>query len=321
MDDISPVTFLEHLFPQGEIPENHTPVLCHPASFIARDTGREVHYYKAYRGTVRNARRIPRQPAGWLYCVSTIEPRPDGRLKRTFEDIREAWALVLDDWGTKACAPADAPVAPSVLLETSPGNYQAVYFLEPFDVTSPAGQGYYDDCLVSCARAGLSDPGMRSATRVAKMPGAVHKSGFITRVSDWHPERVWDLRELMDSMGVEVKPGRRVRGALKPGKYTRLEQVHDENYDWLVANWNVLGHNDQWVFIECPWRAQHTDGAQGPTSTAYSPDEYGRAGAAFKCLHGHCAHRSTADLVNFITQKKRIQRNENRRNNRRGRTA
>lgn len=296
-DNITPAVFFNTLFPPDEIGD-YTPVLCHPAQFVSPETGRTVDYYKNYRGTGRVARRVARKPEGWLYCVSTVEPRPDGRVKRTYEDIREAWAFVLDDIGTKAVGVPDLPVAPSALLETSPGNFQAVYLLAPYDVSGPKGQGYYDDCLVSCARAGLSDPGMRSATRVAKMPGAIHRSGFVTRLALWEPSRVWDLPDLMVEMGVDVKPGRRKRGMLKPGKHEQLQDVDDGLYAWLCDNWPVYGHNDQWVFIECPWRERHTDGEQGPSSTAYSPLDYGREGRGFKCLHGHCADR---DLIDFFT--------------------
>jgi hypothetical protein len=71
----------------------------------------------------------------------------------------------------------------------------------------------------------------------------------------------------------------------------------------LVDNWTVYGHNDQWVHVECPWRDQHTDGAQGASSTSYSPMDYGRAGAGFKCLHGHCADRDVADFMTYIMRR------------------
>lgn len=300
-DSITPEVFYNTLFPPDELGD-YCPVLCHPAQFTSRETGKVIDYYKNYRGSARTARKVTRNPAGWLYCVSTVQPRPDGRVKRTYDDVREAWVFVLDDIGTKAVAPDALPVAPSALLQTSEKdgvpNYQAVYLLAPFDVSGPKGQDYYDACMVSAARAGLSDPGMRSATRVAKMPGAVHSSGFITQVTHWAPERVWELPDLMDALGVEVKPGRRRRGMLKPGKHEVLADVEDPLYRWLVDNWPVHGSNDQWVFIDCPWRDRHTDGEQGSSSTAYSPLEYGRAGRGFKCLHGHCQDR---DLLDFIT--------------------
>ena len=68
------------------------------------------------------------------------------------------------------------------------------------------------------------------------------------------------------------------------------------------GNWEIYGHNETWVHIECPWRAEHTDGNQGPSSTAFSPDGYGTAGRGFSCLHGHCARRGLAEYLAAMGQ-------------------
>jgi hypothetical protein len=208
--------------------------------------------------------------------------------------------LVLDDIGTKADEP---PVPPSYVIETSAENYQWGYLIEPYDVSSPAGQAYYDSCLYSLGEAGLSDPGMRSASRLARLPGSLHRTGFVAKIWDWHPSRVWDLVELMALMDIPLKEPRKVR-ALKPGKHVTLDTVDDPVYLWLAAQGLVLGHNDSWIHIECPWRASHTDGAQGSSSTAYSPMDYGREGVGFKCLHGHCVNNDAADFMTWYAQER-----------------
>jgi hypothetical protein len=104
----------------------------------------------------------------------------------------------------------------------------------------------------------------------------------------------------MHTMGVEVKKGRRLAGALQPGRHTVLADVTDPHYQWLVDHWTIYGNNDQWVYIDCPWRDGHTDGLQGYSSTAYSPLDYGRAGRTFKCLHGHCTGKSTTHFLQWI---------------------
>lgn len=292
---ISVNTFLATLFPPELLAPDEVPLVSWPAEFTDRDSGELKAFYAQRAWSRRN--RIP-DDRPTFFCVSTVERQQRRQIKRRYENVRNAMALVVDDVGTKSDPP---PVPPSYILESSEGNYQWGYLLEPYDVSTPAGQAYYDSVLFSLAKAGFNDPGCRGATRIMRLPGAVHKTGFIARIDEWHPNRVWELDDLVTEFDIPlIAP--KTRKALKPGKYQRLEDVDDGIYEWLIAQGRVLGHNEQWVFIECPWRHEHTDGAQGASSTAYSPDEYGREGRTFKCLHGHCAHRNTADFLTWVQQ-------------------
>lgn len=295
-NDIDPKTFLQTLFPPDLLLPDERPVVAYPASFTRRDTGKTVDYYRQFhpRG------RLPVGEKATYYCVSTVERQRKRQVKKRLEDVRSAMVLVCDDWGTKAVRP-DVPA--SYEIETSKGNFQGGYLLEPYDVSTPAGQAYYDSILYSLAEAGLNDPGCRSATRLVRLPGSLHGTGFVAAVTGWWPERVWELEALAEAFDIPLKEPRK-KHALQPGAYARLADVDDWVYDWLVETGAVLGHNDQWVFIECPWRESHTDGAQGPSSTAYSPDEYSRKGRGFKCLHGHCAQRTLTDFLTYLHSEK-----------------
>ncbi|MEE9366788.1 MAG: hypothetical protein V3W44_08890 [Dehalococcoidales bacterium] len=303
MHDITASEFITTIFPQEEIPPEEVVVLAHPASFVSSKTGETVEYYKQMAATDRLLKRMPRTGEGWVYCVSTVaRPESGGKVRRAAEFLRDAWAIVFDDIGTKAKTP---PVEPSYILETSPGNFQWGYMLEPYNVRDHKGQAYFDACLIAAADAGFSDPGVRSAGRVVKVPGAVHKTGFITRCTLWEPDRVWPLKALMKELG--LKPKARARGfkGMKPGKYQSLEDVDDPIYQWLVEKGLVDGHNDQFVHIECPWVDGHTDGARGSlTSTAYSPKDYGSAGRGFVCLHGSCqdAERGVDRFLEWVVK-------------------
>lgn len=293
MKTITPETFLETLFPP-DITGDETVVAAHPDSFVSRETGKRVDYYRQM-----NARRADfDQVQSWYFCVSTVVRQRQRQIKKRLEDVRTAMVLVVDDIGTKSEEP---PVPPSYTLETSAGNFQWGYLIEPFDVSTPAGQAYYDSILYSLAAAGMNDEGFRSASRLARLPGSLHRTDWVARVREWEPSRIWELEDLAGAFSIPLKEPRKLQ-ALKPGKYTRLEDVNDPVYDMLVADNRVLGHNDQWVYIECPWRHAHTEGAQGATSTAYSPEDYGRAGRGFKCLHGHCAKRGLDDFVTELAR-------------------
>ena len=294
---IDPAEFLQTLFPPDLLLPDELPVIAHPASFTSRDTGKVVEYYRQFHWSGRG--RVPDDVATY-FCLSTVQRQRQRQIKKRLEDVRTAFVLVVDDVCTKSVAP-DVP--PSYVLETSHGNYQYGWLIEPYDVSTPRGQAYYDSCLYSLAAAGHNDEGFRSASRLARLPGSLHRTGFKAGIVAWHPERVWDLEALMPLFDIPLKTPRKTY-ALKPGRYDRLEDVYDPVYAYLVETGRVLGHNDQWVFIECPWRSSHTDGAQGMSSTAFSPMDYGRAGRGFKCLHGHCANRGLDDFLTFIYSEK-----------------
>lgn len=288
MDHITPDSFISTIFPPDLLLPGEKVCIAHPNSFVSRETGERVDYYRQmnWRGgpLVLNT--------AWYFCVSTVVAQRRRQIKKRLEDVRTAFVLVVDDVGTKSQAPT---VEPSYVLETSDGNFQWGYLLEPFDVSTPDGAAYYDQCLMSLAAAGFNDPGFRSANRLARLPGSVHKSGFVARITRWRPDRVWDLDDLMTAFGVPLVPVARRHGiglARAPGFVDRLADVRDPLSHWLMQDrpGMVLGYNSDFVFIECPWRSGHTDGRQGPTATGFSPYGYGKyRDRGFRCLHGHCA--------------------------------
>ena len=299
-ESITPEVFINTVFPPELRRGDETPLIAVPKSFVNAH-GMTVNYFAQRGATSRALRSVRAGGDAWYYCVSTVQPRPDGAVKRTYDDIATAWVLPLDDIGTKNTR--EPAVEPSYIIETSEGNHQWGYLIDPYPVSSGVGAGYYDDCLASCARAGINDPGNRTAMRMVRLPGSLHKTGFVARVTHFNPDAVWELPELMTALGVSVTPGRRVKGTPKPGRHAVLADVVDTNYDQLVDAERIYGHNDQWVYIECPWREGHTDGAQGSSSTGYSPLDYGRAGRQFHCFHGHCSDRDIGDFLTWSAQR------------------
>ena len=297
--DIDVEQFLTTIFPPDELARDEIPLLGYPHSFVA-DTGETVNYVKQMVATPNHIRQVVEQDRGWLYCVSTItRPARGAKVQRRYEDVHHAWVIVLDDIGTKSAVP---PVAPSFIVETSKGNFQYGYLLEPVPVHRPERAAYFDACLVGLAAAGFNDPGCRTATRVMKLPGAVHKSGFPTRVVRWEPGLVWELEQLMQEM--DVAPARlRVR-PVRRGVDTGvgLDDVEDTIMDYLAERGLITGlRNSQWCHIHCPWEDEHTSGdpEQPGSSTSYSPLDYGMYGRQFRCMHGHCVDRGAADLLEW----------------------
>jgi hypothetical protein len=280
MANITPDEFITTLFPPDLLLPDERVCIAHPAQFV-RD-GVRVDYYRQFNyhpGCMA-------APDSYYFCVSTVQRQRRRQIRKRLDDVRTAFVLVVDDVGTKSAWP---DVEGSYVLETSAGNHQIGWLLEPFGVSGDRA-GYYDRCLMALAAAGFNDPGFRSASRLARVPGSVHRTGFVARMAAWAPWRVWDLPDLMEALGVDVPAGPIYRRGRLPGVVTALDGVTDPLYRWLAGRGMVRGHNADFAHIECPWRAGHTGGAQGATSTGFSPRGYGRYMArGFRCLHGHCA--------------------------------
>lgn len=266
--------------------------------FVGLEAGEHPCFTPGFKGKyVDNGPglRALRREDGWLYCVSSVA-WTRGRVRSRYQDIRRAFVLPLDDIGTKSKAP---DVEPSYVLETSAGNYQYGYLLEPFDVSRDRGANYYDGCLVGMADAGFNDAGCRGAYRMIKMPGAVnHKNGFVTRVVKWTPELRYDLKKLMRLFNVKAQRVSRV--SLSEGSVSSLANVRDALYDWLVDR-GITGHNDTFVYVPCPWEFEHSTRGGSPSATGYSPLDYGLEGRQFKCMHGHCSKRGIADFIQWAS--------------------
>lgn len=305
---INAAQYIEAAFPPDLLTDNEIVLISRPAEPFTDENGLKVFYNAHQIATPRLLKKVSRSindsnaGEGWLFCVSAVRPLESGRVKARLSDVNSAFVFPLDDVGTKSKTPS---VAPSVILETSPGNFQYHYFLNPFDVSTPAGQDYYDSCLVASAAAGINDPGVRAASRLMKLPNAVHKSGFVTRVVGWNPEKSWDLPALMSALGltVVVRAGRRQRST-PTGQFNKLSDVSDGLWLWLRDNWPIRSGGKQWIGIACPWESQHSTGAGSPTSTGYSPKDYGTEPREFKCLHAGCAeHRNTQQFLELMRQK------------------
>jgi hypothetical protein len=54
------------------------------------------------------------------------------------------------------------------------------------------------------------------------------------------------------------------------------------------------------LVVSCPWGAEHTVGADGDTSTVLLPPTLESRWELFHCMHAHCAHRTTLDLLDVL---------------------
>jgi len=251
------------------------------------------------------AERWLKKGSAVYFTVSSVrqgEKNADGSIywRRRKQDCVEAHVLVLDDVGTKGNPP---PVEPSYKLESSTGNFQWGYLIEPF-----AGLERYAAIVDAVAELGYADKGAGGYNRVMRVPGSVNlkpgKNSFVSKIVDWHPERTWQLEDLAKALGVdttklEVRPTR-----AKPGGAAAADGiVVDPLLVWLADNGYVVKDDGKdWVEVKCPWADQHTTGAD---TAGYSPLGRGEGewvdGRGFKCMHQHCRDRHFAEFRDWAT--------------------
>ena len=287
---ITPDEFMNTVFPQENLMHWEVPLIAHPAEYTDKVTGAKRSFYRQYAWNPRST--LLNQPRGWTFCISTVVARE--KIRRRLQDLRNTFVIVC---GTKASPP---PVDPSYILETSPDNFQYGYLIDPLYVgEGGTGAQWVDGLLLALAKRGWNDAGCRGAARVVKVPGAVHKSGFITRVTRWAPHDVWDADELRRAFGIEAHEMnvRRTRARLR----TELARgdIKDPVLDWLIAKGLVVQVNDRGFaeLAECPWAHEHSKTADG---AGYSPLDYGQVGRSFRCLHESCAHRTFRDFMDRL---------------------
>ena len=263
------------------------------------------NWFKNYLVTARQWRKWSpeTQAQAWYFCVSTINGELNDKgtmVGRGRSNLRRYFCLVLDDIGTKASEP---PVRPSWILESSTGNYQWGYLLDP-----GSDWGKYEALVEYCHTKGWGDAGAGGSYRLMRVPGSANlkpgRQEFRSVISEFN-EDAWSLDELADDLGcdfdmVEVKDD---VVDFRQGGALAMDGI-DPMLDWLVDGGHVVRDDgSQWVDIICPWADTHTT---GENTAGYSPLGRGRGEyvqtRAFKCLHEHCVDKKLTKFREWATK-------------------
>jgi len=231
----------------------------------------------------------PETPRAMYFCVSTTNGK-----SRTRDNLVRSHVLMLDDIGDKTAEPG---VEPTYKLETSPGSFHWGYNLVPTaDVTR-------FEALVEIITKdlGFGDKGAGGSYRLARLPGSTNvkdgKNNFKSVITDWHPDRVWELDELASEFGVDLN---NVKTKRKPVSRVETKDNIDPLLDWLSADNRVISDGGEWVEVACPWASTHTDGS---TAAGYSPLGRGAEGnvdsRGFNCFHEHCKTKNIGDYITW----------------------
>ena len=261
--------------------------------------------------------RSPAPSRPLYFGTSSVRPMSDGTLYNRKSQFAALHVVVLDDIGTKVPLEAipEALREPSYVIETSPGNFQWGYILrEPVERLEAAAE-----LVRTLYASGVTDPGGAVATKLVRLPDGVNGKPIEGRAM-FHvelravTERLWTPQELLEAIEADVTWSELLEGATEPLKrrprsllpWSPLQMeaptgtgVVDPVLEWLYQTGQVVSDSGNWVTIECPWGAAHTDGSTlsgyMPLGRGDYPDHRG-----WSCFHAHCAERNTATFLSRV---------------------
>lgn len=241
--------------------------------------------------------------------VSSFFRAEDGSWRRRQDHFSAGRALMVDDVGTKVPHSVLDRAPPSALVETSPGNFQAWYFMKE----AQRDRAAFDQLIRAFIAQKLcgADPGMAGVNRVGRVPGFIN--GKAKYGGSWRcalrslSGRRWSPEELVEAFGLELR-GTRETGLrrLKPESAEILNRAHIFNAQltWLHSRGMVKRAEfdpSGWMQLRCPWLDQHTDRADTGAAIRQPDDDNGWHGA-FRCHHGHCADKNWSALTDWINE-------------------
>lgn len=272
---------------------------------------------------MRNVDQI--EPRQNVYITLSAFGKSDGKFRRKKEAFAAALAFVIDDLGTKVSCDLIDRLPPTMLVETSPGNYQAAYLFEK-PITHI---GVFDELVNAfvLTHCGGVDPGMKGVTRVWR-PGlgvngkAKYKNcgkPFKVGVASINLDARYSIAELTKAFGLQIRPPRRPRMNNTTSGQTAERIEHFVRVVELLKKYGLMkpGAEDRldtwidsgWVYITCPWIGNHSERADTGTAirgpAPLSVNEKGHAvgndwHGAFRCHHGSCESKGWAELTDYI---------------------
>ena len=175
------------------------------AAFAGIDPAKEIAAISCARLNKENRLGFPATPYGtgvishgqpWHYNISTFGlPNAGEHFAAQLKFAVSTRAIVLDDIGDHPKSKISwdtfdgrSPPVPHYVLATreedGKANCQIGYFIEPSDPTETK------NLINVLIKAGLTDPGMRSSNRWARLPGSTkHGGDFPARILEWDPPR------------------------------------------------------------------------------------------------------------------------------------
>lgn len=309
--DVSNHEFLESIF--GLDPSSPRPIL------VSFKNSPSLASHSDWNGSAWDFTNEPKnQDWNSYFSISAFRPDEQGSYRRKKTQFAGQYVIAFDDVvtqvdadKTKAQIACDKiKLAPSWVLETSQGNYQAGYILSD-PITDPTVADALSKAII---KKGLSDPGASGpTTRLMRLPFASNTKSipaFICQMRLWEPKRRYSLKEFTQAYGIDLYEAPKVKAPM-PAKAKTVHLPDSGNAVWRpIPETNIVMESlkESGLFksviesgkveIRCPWTENHTD--QVDSGACYwEPDKRHPIGS-FKCQHAHCQDRNIRDLLSFL---------------------
>jgi hypothetical protein len=201
--------------------------------------------------------------------------------------------------GTKV-AHTSIALKPSAVIETSPGNFQACYFLK--DDGESRDRAACERLVNRMIEAGLAinskDPGMTGVTRYARLPVGVNAkqkyveqlgAPFPVRMAQFDPTLRYSISEISRAYNLDITEQRPRAPVVQ--LTPRIIERGLERFDAVLTVFKLLGkyrgQHGHVHEVECPWIDTHTERAD-TGSALLEPSDANNWAGGYVCHHGHC---------------------------------
>jgi RepB DNA-primase N-terminal domain len=254
------------------------------------------------------------------FCVSAMKQNDRGEYRRRKENFCGGLCLMVDDIGYGKSAKFGFDklkgMAPTALVETSPGNFQGIYMFDKLETDMTRMEllinGFIEIALKK------ADPGMAGVNRVFRPPYGINgKPAYRDRgnlgngcyqvgLREADYTRRYPLEALARHFGVSLAESRR---------YFPKELPEDESITMRLEAFRSVRENlmscgmikdrrpdlSGWMNIRCPWTDKHSGGADNGASIRVPSRENDFYGG-FRCHHGHCQGKGWRDLTEWVAE-------------------
>jgi P4 family phage/plasmid primase-like protien len=320
LDDM--VTHLESMFEPGDFLDLY---FIHATDKWIDDNGGEHSVTRDYFVTLEDAikpetlqhiQNMQRQGFHSYIFMNTLtgEPDPiDGKLHRRMRDVKAVRTVFveIDDNGVDGLKAIFAAVKagllpnPHVVLESSPGKYQVIWYVRGFDVPRQRAVNKAVQVLAN------GDGQAIDAARVLRTPGTYNLKpaynlpvvGFRTMTIDgieygasdednYTPED-FKLEHSVQRFDAQIESD--------DAEFEQRCELVAKNFELAGVQVDAVNRIDEYGYaqfnFDCPWKDQHT--TPGDTAALFLR----KTGYGFKCFHSHCAERHwKPDVKNWLQE-------------------
>ena len=283
------VEFITELAPEGET------FLCVRQKPTLKDGEMQFHADGAIKATWPAFLPSKRRKDGEAWYGNTaafiIDRFKDGHPSASAANCEYVLVMVLDDVGDPDKTTKMPPLAPTWIMETSPGSFQWGYVF-----SEQPTKDEFSAAIVAIAEAGYTDRGAINPVRNFRLPGSVNlkpgRNNYAAQLREFNPERDFTLEQITEAFGVVPAP--------VTGSVHRPIRISDTGTDdvlvWLSENGKLLSmpNREGWAGVECPNASSHSDG---------NPEgRYLPATRAFCCYHSHCGEIDSRAFLDWVAE-------------------